>query len=204
MKNTVFVKHFELPKIDKNEVLRYMGVRVCDETTDTLLEGCIKECEVGDSFGPKACFCICDITNKNHIVDMGVAVIKSDSLSKHLEGCDKIVIFAATVGIAIDRLVEKYSRLLPSKALCFSSIGAQQIEKMCDDFCLWLKNEYDEFELTSRFSPGYGDFDVCFQSEIFKLLDCHKKIGLSLCDSFIMSPSKSVTAIIGLKAKEKI
>ena len=69
-------------------------------------------------------------------------------------------------------------------------------------FCDDMKKEYSDCEHTSRFSPGYGDFDIGFQKEIFKLLNCPKNIGLSLCDSFIMSPSKSVSAIIGLKTKE--
>ena len=49
-----------------------------------------------------------------------------------------------------------------------------------------------------RFSAGYGDFELSAQTEIFHALDCQRKIGLTLNDSLLMSPSKSVTAIIGI------
>ena len=202
MSKTVFIKNYTLPEIDKDEVLRYMGVRVSDESTDSLVDFCISECEKENCFVGKVCFAFFDAKITQQIIDTGVATIKSDSLSKHIEGCEKIIIFAATVGVGIDRLIEKYSRLSPSKALCLSSIGAQRIESLCDAFCDDIKAEYSEFSHKSRFSPGYGDFDISNQGDIFGLLNCSKNIGLSLCDSFIMSPSKSVTAIIGLKAKE--
>ena len=54
-----------------------------------------------------------------------------------------------------------------------------------------------------RFSAGYGDLDVSFQKEIFGVLDCHKKIGLTLNDSMLMSPTKSVTAIVGIGPERK-
>ena len=70
-----------------------------------------------------------------------------------------------------------------------------------------LKFEHDELaeayateglSLRPRFSPGYGDLPLEAQESVFKALDCHRKIGLALNDSLLMSPSKSVTAIVGL------
>lgn len=198
MNGLVYVKKYDLPVIDKNEVLKYMGVRVSDEKTDELVEACINECEKSQIFAPAVCYSVFDICIDDTAVDIGAFKIKSRSLSSHLEGCDKAVVFAATVGIGIDRLIEKYSWLSPSKALCFGSIGAQRIEDLCDTFCADIKNDFPACIHTSRFSPGYGDLDISLQTDIFRVLDCPKKIGLSLCDSFIMTPSKSVTAIIGL------
>ena len=107
------------------------------------------------------------------------------------------MIFATTVGIGLDRLIMKYSRLSPSRAVCLQAIGAERIEALCDAFCDELKSD---FAVTSpRFSPGYGDFSINFQTEIFKALDCPRKIGLSLNSALLMSPSKSVTAIVGIK-----
>ena len=50
-----------------------------------------------------------------------------------------------------------------------------------------------------RFSPGYGDFDLKYQKDILEYLDANKKIGISLTDSLMMIPTKSITAIIGIK-----
>ena len=40
-----------------------------------------------------------------------------------------------------------------------------------------------------RFSPGYGDLPLTVQKDFFRVLDCTRKIGLSLNDSLLMSPS---------------
>ena len=54
-------------------------------------------------------------------------------------------------------------------------------------------------DIKPRFSPGYGDVPLEIQKDIVMLLDCAKRIGVSLNDSLLMSPSKSVTAFIGLQ-----
>ena len=53
--------------------------------------------------------------------------------------------------------------------------------------------------LRPRFSPGYGDLPLTVQKEFMTLLDCAHLIGINLNESLLMSPSKSVTAIIGMK-----
>ena len=52
--------------------------------------------------------------------------------------------------------------------------------------------------LRPRFSPGYGDFSLEHQREFFRILEVQKKIGVTLTESLLMMPSKSVTAVIGL------
>ena len=52
--------------------------------------------------------------------------------------------------------------------------------------------------LRPRFSPGYGDFPLEYQRELLGVLDAAKRIGLTLTDSLLMAPSKSVTAVIGV------
>ena len=56
--------------------------------------------------------------------------------------------------------------------------------------------------LRPRFSPGYGDLPLEVQKSVFAVLDCPRKIGLSLNDSLLMSPSKSVTAFAGITENE--
>ena len=56
--------------------------------------------------------------------------------------------------------------------------------------------------LKPRFSPGYGDLPLSMQTDIFRVLDCPRKVGLTLNNSLLMSPSKSVTAIMGIHKTE--
>ena len=109
------------------------------------------------------------------------------------------IIFAATVGLAPDRLVARNLVSSPTRALVFDAIGAERIESLCDAFCEDIKAKIgNEKKLRPRFSAGYGDLDIEVQRDIFRLLDCPKNIGLTLTESLLMTPSKSVTAIIGI------
>ena len=119
---------------------------------------------------------------------------------RQLLGTGKNVLFAATVGTPFDRLIASYSRLEPSKALILQAIGAERIESLCDAFCDHMNTELKSCgkSLRTRVSPGYGDIPLSMQRSVFKILDCERKIGLTLNESLLMSPSKSVTAIAGI------
>ena len=202
MMRDFFVKQYPLGTVDKTEVFRYMGVKTPDEKTEQLADECIAEF-ASDAHIGKVCFCYCDtILHKDGVVDLSFCSVESNSLSKHLRGCDKAVVFSATIGIGIDRLIQKHMRLSPARALCFEAIGNAQIESLCDVFCDELQKDNPTFSLTSRFSPGYGDLSLEVQKSIFATLDCPKRTGLTLTDSLLMTPSKAVTAIVGLKTKE--
>lgn len=186
MMNTVFVKTYGDLPYNLKEILRYAGTDIATEPITVLLNECISECD--GMFSNKVCYGIFAYEGKS----------SSKSLSKNLEGCSKVIVFAATVGIALDRLIMKYSRISPSKALMFQSIGAERIETLCDAFCKDISSELG-VTLKPRFSAGYGDLPLEAQKDIFRVLDCSKKIGLTLNDSLLMSPTKSVTAIVGIK-----
>ena len=64
----------------------------------------------------------------------------------------------------------------------------------------YLKKELalDGKKIRPRFSAGYGDFKVENQRLFFEYLESTKLLGLTLNDSYLMSPSKSVTAIVGI------
>ena len=128
---------------------------------------------------------------------------RSNSLSRHREGCESVVLFDATIGLEIDRLIFRYGKISPSKALFLQAIGAERIEALCDLFFTDLEKEKEKEGklLRARFSAGYGDFSLDAQKEIFASLDCARKIGLTLNASLLMSPSKSVTALIGVAAR---
>ena len=57
----------------------------------------------------------------------------------------------------------------------------------------------DGWQVNPRYSPGYGDVPLDTQRIFFSLLPCTSKIGLTLTDSLVMAPEKSVTAFIGMR-----
>ena len=75
----------------------------------------------------------------------------------------------------------------------------EQAKKESDKIIETARKEAEEegYFLRPRFSPGYGDFPLEFQRNIGDLLQMAKNIGITLTDSLLMMPSKSVTAVIG-------
>lgn len=193
---TVLVKSFSPPKIDKKEILRYAGAKVSSPDIEKEIDLCLKEIENKLSF--LVCYAPFSIRVNDTFIDIEGEVFNSKSLSKNLQKCDTVVLFGATIGVYIDRLIQKYGRISPLKALIFQAIGVERIESLCNEFCTFIKNEYKGKKIRPRFSAGYGDLSIYAQKQIFNLLNCSKNISLTLNDSLVMSPSKSVTAFIGL------
>lgn len=52
--------------------------------------------------------------------------------------------------------------------------------------------------MTDRFSPGYGDFSIGMQGEICRVLDTARKIGVTVNESGILIPRKTITAVLGV------
>ena len=195
---TVYTKSYPAPEINKKEILRYAGVKEASLEISELIEECLALCH--DSLSYNVCYITLPIKHCEGSIDLGFCVTDSKSLKKNLDGCDSVVLFAATIGSGIDRLIARYSVVSPSKAFMLQAIGAERIEALCNVFNAEISNEKTT---VPRFSAGYGDFSLEFQRNICDALDCQRKIGITLQESLIMLPSKSVTAIIGIKTGDK-
>lgn len=195
MSTTVFIKTYNHLPFDKKEILRYSNSKKLTPELEKLLNECIEEAKNVISY--KVCYCVLPVSIKESAIDFNAFKVNSEKLALNLKNCESAIIFGATLGTEIDRLIIKYGKLSPTKALFFQAIGATQIEALCDEFCNEIKNELN-VNLKPRFSPGFGDLELTTQKDIFKLLDCSKKIGLTLNDSLLMSPTKSVTAFVGI------
>lgn len=195
MNTTVLIKtYFDLP-FNKKEILRYSNCKDLTPELEKLLNECIEE--VKNNISYKVCYCILPINIKDSTIDFSAFKVNSEKLALNLKNCEEAIIFGATLGTELDRLIMKYGKLSPTKALFFQAIGATQIETLCDEFYKDIKTELN-VNLKPRFSAGFGDLDLTYQKDIFKILDCSKKIGLTLNDSLLMSPTKSVTAFVGV------
>lgn len=190
MTGTVLTKVYDAPPLCEKEVLRYAACKEADGATLDLLNECVKEAR--DKISYKLCYMTAELNIQGNECDFGLCKFESADLKKNLQGCDSAIIFAATLGAEFDRLIARYSRLSPAKALMLEALGNERIEALCDTFCR------DMGLSKPRFSPGYGDLPIERQREIFALLDCQRRIGLTLNNSLLMSPSKSVTAIAGI------
>ncbi len=195
MSNVVLMKTDIEPPFCEREILRYAGCKEAEEAATALMRACVEEAKPVLTY--KVCYLELPLQRTGDMCGLGNFTMASKQLANNLKGCERALVFAATVGVGLDRLIAKYGHIAPSKALMMQAIGAERIEALCDAFCEDMERTYGA-ELRPRFSPGYGDLALEVQRSIFGLLECEKRIGLTLNDSMLMSPSKSVTAIVGL------
>lgn len=199
--NGVLVKSYPAPAVNYGEACRYAGGKRGDAALESALEECYARLSGGLCY--RVCYTELALQKRGELLDLSFAKTTSEDLKKMLDGCERILLFAATVGQAPDRMILRHMRLSPYKALLFQAAGSERVEALCDLFCADMAREYDEkgFGLTPRFSPGYGDLPLSLQREVFAALMPERHLGLTLGESLLMSPSKSVTAIIGLRLK---
>lgn len=195
MNITVLTKSYPAPPVNEKEILRYARCGSLDEEAERLLKSCISE--ASEALSCKVCYAeLPAVINGSHC-DFGVFELSSENLSKNLSGCDRVIIFAATAGVGIDRLIAKYARISPAKSVLLQAIGAERVEAVCDAFCSDVEKEY-KTKPKPRFSPGYGDVSLQVQKNFFAVLECEKRVGITLNENLFMSPSKSVTAFVGI------
>ena len=121
--------------------------------------------------------------------------VKSEALRKNLEGCKRAFVFAATAGAEVDRVMKRLALTSEAEAMVYGCIASSGVECWCDYINAELAKKH---KLKPRFSPGYGGVSLEVQKDIFEFLDVQRKIGVSLTESLMMVPVKSVTAIIGI------
>lgn len=190
----------EIP-FDEKEILRYaMLPSFAPKPEELPLKECLEAAK-----GAAKCRAVWrryPLRRNGEELDLGFARTDTRDLRRHLEGCSEILLFACTAGAEMDRRIARAKLLSPARGLLMHAIGAQQVEGGCDRLCQRLAELFPDRQLTDRFSPGYGDLPLAMQRDVMEALDCGRTVGITLTDSLLMTPSKSVTAIIGMKERK--
>lgn len=182
---------------NKKEAFRYMGYMsdIKSDEIENLYESCLEMYKAAASY--KAVYRPVKIKIDGDLVDFGFCSIENKNLAKNLSGCGSAIIFAATAGAGVDRLVMRHEKLSPAQGMICDCIGSSAIEVWCDEV---NKLAVGNKESKPRFSPGYGGVSLEYQRDILSFLDAERKLGIALSDSLMMTPKKSVTAFIGIKS----
>ena len=187
--------------MNTKEILRYLGYgrHEAKEQVLVLIEACVRELE--RAAVPKSIYKEYPLSFYG---EEGIACCAfqtcSKALKKNLKDCQSVLLFGATLGTGVDLLLHRYNRLQMSKAVVLQAAAAAMLEDYCDQMNEELEKKYEEkgLYLRPRFSPGYGDFSLECQPALLGCLEAGKRIGITLTDSLLMAPSKSVTAVIGI------
>lgn len=197
---------------DFAEVARYLGYGKKTPPDETVSKMIDRACnEMAGVITPQAVYDTFAVSLQppDQIAFSSVTLFSKD-LSRNLGGCgcgetpacpqcNQLVLLAATLGPQADALIRRQQLLDKPYAAVLQATGAMYIETVVDMLNTHIKSEANKKGLCARprFSPGYGDVPLEVQKTFFNLLPC-SRIGLTLMDSLIMAPEKSVTAFIGL------
>lgn len=183
------------------EAVRYLGYgsHAIDDSTLALIASSFTE--LGQIAGGRVVYRIFDVSFQDKdSLEIGILKIKSEHLGRNLKGCEQAVLLAATLGVKVDMLLRRYALTDMARVVVLQACAAAMLEEYLDICQDEIRRELEcqDFYLRPRFSPGYGDFSIGHQEEILRILDASKKIGLSITDGNMLTPTKSVTAVIGL------
>jgi hypothetical protein len=117
-----------------------------------------------------------------------------------LDGCEKVVLLACTLGLEFDARLRAAQARDMSKAVILDGCGSALVEQGCEEAEREIALRFPGMYLTDRFSPGYGDLPLSLQPQILQALDAQRRLGIVVSPSLLMTPAKSVTAIIGLSS----
>ncbi|NLJ94387.1 MAG: hypothetical protein GX326_02670 [Clostridiaceae bacterium] len=129
-------------------------------------------------------------------IDLGFEKIQSKSLYKNLLNVNQAYVFAVTLGHSVDRLIQRLKITSLAEYFITDGLASAFTEAACEYIVSEIK---EDKTLRPRFSPGYGDLSLEVQAKILELVSAEKLLNIKLNQSFLMSPIKSVTAIVGME-----
>lgn len=197
LRNVMNVGKIQLCQLNRKDALRYMGygTREPDEQTVRLIDQCEEELlRVMEGKYVYRVFTLVD----GQIPDSKFR-LEGRSIKKHLEGCTNVIFLCATLSDAVDRLIRVKQVFSMAEAIVVDALASAAVEQVCDEAeNKILKDDFPRMEHTWRFGLGYGDFPLEGQSIFLDILDAPKRIGVCVNESLLLTPTKSVTCVIGL------
>ena len=121
-------------------------------------------------------------------------------LARHLQGCDAMLLLAATLGSGVDSLLRRLELSDIALATAADAMAAVLLETVCDTLETQLRADYRHKDrwLTARYAPGYGDCPLTLNEDLCLMLDTVRGCGLAVTPQHLLTPRKSTTAILGL------
>ena len=122
------------------------------------------------------------------------------SITKLLSPCFAAILTAVTIGMELEELINhETSAGNLDKALALDALGSEAAEAAAGSLNNHLISlaRQEKLLLTERYSPGYGDFTLDHQIQFFQALSLGD-IGISIEKNFLLTPRKTITAVIGV------
>ena len=177
----------------KENALKYLGYldNQVDSNTEILLNEFLKELE---QVTPKFMYRIYTLTHHPLTIKELNLTINYPDLIDLFDSCDRIVIIACTLGLQLDQQLRYYSKINLTKMTVMDALASSYIEIKCDEY----EAKQNFGKRTFRFCPGYGNVPLELNKNLANALNCSKHIGLTVQESNLLLPQKSMIGLIGL------
>ena len=183
---------------DVGEALRYLGVS--HPTGELRREAERLADELSAAVQPRYVYRIFEIEHRPDCVRLQDANVDltGSSAQNMLAQCKQAALLACTLGARFDAKLLAFQARDMAKAVIVDALGSALVEAGCDESEREIAGHFPDLHLTDRFSPGYGDLPLTLQPQLCAALDAERRLGLTVSQSLLMNPVKSVTAVIGL------
>lgn len=187
------------------EIYRYLGYKGIspDEETDRRIKKCVAD--LNRVITPKNVYAGFPLEIADGTVRFAGLEVRSNDLIRNLKDSTRITMLAVTIGHGVDKLIRRAELSDMLDAAVYQAAGAAMVESYIDSINEQIRQEAkaEGFSLRPRFSPGYGDLPLSMQTDFERILKMSKNCGIALTDTYLMVPSKSVTALIGMTVSTK-
>jgi hypothetical protein len=188
--------------VDRTEALRYLGYagQEVDAAFDARLDGVIERCEqVSNPGWMYRVFPVVEEQDGLHLMGTTL-VLQGSDIRKHLQGARECAVMAATAGLGNERELQRLSQLNGLDGMMFDAASSALVEAVADacNAAIVAEGRSGGLYAKWRFSPGYGDFPLDIQPAVVRVLEADRRIGITVTESLLLLPSKSITAFVGL------
>lgn len=192
----------KIEQLDREQALRYMAYRG-GELSDTALTY-LDECEerLLKAIKPSFVYRAFDIKSFYPLTLDNGLILPGKDICTHLAGCTKAAVFAVTIGADVDTLIRRLQIEDMAKAVMTDAYAGAAAEQAADKAEESIRSSFEGMYFTWRYSPGYGDLPLGIQAKLLNAVNAKKVTGIALQAGDLLSPMKSVTAIIGISDKE--
>lgn len=200
-------RSYDIRSVDRGEVLRYLGYAgqeltpELDARIDEVVADCLRACR------PQGVTRVFDVAGRGKrdgapVIELaGTALsLAGRSIAEHLDGAVAVGVLAVTVGMGVEAELRRLSLTDPLAQVVFDAAGTAAVERAADaaEASVVAEAAGRGLHCGSRFSPGYGDLPLSTQPVLLDALDAGRLLGIRLSPALLMSPTKSVTAVVGL------
>jgi hypothetical protein len=124
----------------------------------------------------------------------------SGKVTKYVKDATHIGIFLVTIGEGIEKAAGEFTKgKEPLEGYLLDRIGSFAVESLADTVEKRIRADYLTAgkSVSQRYSPGYCDWPIEEQRVLAKVMD-FSKIGITLNESCMMSPKKSISAMLAI------